>query len=81
MTGLQWSETLGKRGRVGGGCLGFWDGRGIPEGVGGGLYGGRPGGATLWGVDVGPHSEDLEGPGQLSVQGREEAHWEADAAE
>ena len=28
-----------------------------------------------------PHSEDEEGPGQLSAQGREEAHWEAAAAE
>ena len=30
---------------------------------------------------MGPHSEDVEGPGQLSVQGCEEAHWEAAAAE
>ena len=28
-----------------------------------------------------PHSDDGEGPGQLSVQGREEARKEADAAE
>ena len=28
-----------------------------------------------------PHSEDGKGPGQLSFQGREEAHWEAAAAE
>ena len=28
-----------------------------------------------------PHSEGGEGHGQLSVQGREEAHQEADAAE
>ena len=30
---------------------------------------------------MGPHSDDGEGPGQLSVQGREEARKEADAAE
>ena len=28
-----------------------------------------------------PHSEDGEGPGQLSVQGCKEAHREADAVE
>ena len=30
---------------------------------------------------MGPHSEDGEVPGQISVQGREEAHWEASAVE
>ena len=30
---------------------------------------------------MGPHSEDVEGPVQLSVQGREESHRETDAAE
>ena len=29
---------------------------------------------------MGPHSEDGEGPGQLSVQGRKEDDWEAAAA-
>ena len=29
---------------------------------------------------MGPHSEDGEGPGQISVQGREEDHWEVAAA-
>ena len=51
-----------------------------PEGVEDLLYSGRPGGPTLWEGDMGPHSKDGEGPGQISVQGREEDHWEAPAA-
>ena len=52
----------------------------IPKGVEELLYSGRPGGPTLWGGDVVPHSEDGEGPGQLSAQGSKEDHWEATAA-
>ena len=48
-----------------------------PEGVVELLYSGCPGGPPHWGRDVGPHPEDGEGPGQFSVQGREEDHWEA----
>ena len=48
-----------------------------PKGVEDLLYSGLPGSPTLWGGDVGPHSEDGEGPGQFSVQGREEDQWEA----
>ena len=29
---------------------------------------------------MGPHSKDGEGPGQISVQGRKEDHWEVAAA-
>ena len=50
------------------------------EGVEDVLYIGRPGGPTLWGGDLGSHSEDGEVPGQFSVQGRKEDHWEATAA-
>ena len=52
----------------------------IPEGVKDILYSGFPGGPNLWGRDLGSHSEDGEGPGQFSVQGSEEDHWEATAA-
>ena len=51
----------------------------IPEDVEELVYSGHPGGPTLWGGDLGPHSEDGEGPGKFSVQGREEDHWEATA--
>ena len=37
----------------------------IPEGVEELLYSGCPGGPTLWGGDLGPHSEYGEGPGQF----------------
>ena len=30
---------------------------------------------------MGTDPEDREGPGKISLQGREEAHWEASAAE
>ena len=46
--------------------------------VSGSFYSGS---APLWGGDMGPHSEDGEGPGQPSVQGREGDHREASAAE
>ena len=51
-----------------------------PEGVADVLYSGNPGGTPLWGGYLGTHPKDGEGPGQFSVQGREEDHWEATAA-
>ena len=52
----------------------------ILEGVEDLLYSVRPGSPTLWGGDLVPPSKDGKGPGEFSVQGREEDHWEATTA-
>ena len=38
MDGLRWSATFGRRGRVGGSCLGFWAGKGAEPKVSGNFY-------------------------------------------
>ena len=73
-----WMAVVGKFGEgaeeLGAVVSGSEPGGSRPKGVEDLLYRSCPGGLTLWGGDLGPHSEDGEGPGQLSVQGYKEYH-------
>ena len=51
-----------------------------PKGVTDVLYSSILDGPPLWGGDLGTNPEEGEGPGQFSVQGGKEDHWEATAA-